>query len=117
MYFYEDLAYARRLAEKNGSIVIGVIINLKDCLDLVFNKNKRLLKLKYNQLKDEGKEITDALVIDEVSKELKAKSVRYVRVTGNRLYSSSMIYDNVSLIVCVKDIKVIEKWYRLDLSK
>ena len=117
LYLYENRRYTLELARKENKIVLGCLVELRDCLDLMQNKGQIEINKKYKQAKLEKKKISDSKLIDEICKDKQLKSVRSVQMIGNSLYVGSKIYKYMSGVICVKDIEVIKKWYKLDLSK
>lgn len=114
-YVYSNLNYARKKAAIKGKeyVVIGILIDLDRCVDLTTSEFNGRIKKVHKLLSEKKEKVADGDIIDKLCKDMKAYSIKYARVGDNRLYKESRLYDNVSLIVCIKNTKVIKRCYRV----
>jgi hypothetical protein len=125
VYFYEsgeqdaiEWAKKRRQQERRDAEKIAVILSaiaLGECLDLEQQSHRDLMLEMRNQLIKNGvpeETITDAVAINALADVLGTDTVRIKRdmVHGaTKLFKGSRLYSRVYLILCVRNLKKIDR--------
>lgn len=116
VYFTENIRQAKEKAKKIGGVIVVAEISLNGCMDITKGTCNIILKEECKNLGKGKGTITDSEIIDKIIKKSKGKikSVRSLYVTGEKLHSTSLIRENMGIVICVKETEVIRKWKKVD---
>lgn len=105
MYFYENnFDAAKILAVREKGVVLGAVLELKNCLDLMENKGQSQLELVYKDFLAKGLQVeSDGQIFNALRKKSKVTidSSRSYGVTNIPLYRGSSIYQSMFNIICI----------------
>lgn len=116
-YFSENnFSYARYIASKAKTelVIIGAVLDLKNCVDLLTSKGQNTINTLYKKLTMEGINIdSDNKLFEQLKRcsRVKIDSAKSFNYIGKELYTGSKINKHMSNIICIYNSKCVIKFF------